>query len=623
MAKKLKQIWVDYGALVLCCTYALICFILMCAKHNAFHTRIYDFARFSQAVWNTLHGRFLFSTLHYGSILGNHFSPLMALTAPLLLLWDNERLLFLTQAVNTTASVYFIQLIVKDKYPDIASWFTLIALFNPALHDVTLFEVRRVTYGMPFFALALYALYKKKRWLMLGGLCTALLAKEDMGLFVVMIGLYLIVFERDWRWGIGLVLLGGFWTATISLWIIPTIRSRGGPLAVYPQLYYYDHLGSTYNDIIKFIVQYPFQVAKMMLQPPQLLALFRILLPFGFILPFMHPQWLLFILPYLGLMFLSSDVDMIQLDKWYTAPVFPVLLSCTAIGWPHLFKTRKAAFCICFAVFTLTSFMLYSPVPMGGRYEPDLYRTTQRNKLESEMVNRVPADACVVAQNYYVPHLTHRKDLYHYPIYQEDTCAVTYFLFDKTNNAHPADLREIVGLIDAWLPDPEFVVEAEAEDIYLFRRGGVPLPAYVMNATAESSIHLDRVELALQDDEGIYVNVCTTPLSMKPGLGLRIYLYWEARDAPGAERSVSLRILDSSGKLLTQDDSMPGRGSKPTSWWDKGWAFRDIYYLVLPSDAAPGSASLEIVLYDTYTIETVPFDRGNGSLVITPVNITE
>ncbi|TFG69854.1 MAG: DUF2079 domain-containing protein [Anaerolineales bacterium] len=622
-----SSLWTKRGALILACLYAGVCFGLLSAKHSTFNTRVYDFARFSQALWSTLHGRLLFSSLHYGSILGNHFSPLIALYAPLLLLWDNARMLFLIQVVNVAATVYILQLILKESHPNLAPWFALAAFLNPALHDVTLFEVRRVTFGMPFLALGLYALAKKQRVLMLVGLCIALLAKESMGLFVFMIGFYLAVFEKDWRWGTGLMCLGAGWSLIISLWVIPQIRSSGGDLTVYPQLYYYNNLGTTYGEIIHHIMRQPFDILRLMFQPPQIKALFRVLLPFGFILPFLKPQWALICVPFVGLMFLSTDVDMYQLDKWYMAEVFPVLMASTAVGWQriprHLAGKAMAGFITCTAI----SYVFFSPAPLGGRFEPALYRVTPRNRLEEVMTRQVPDSACVVAQKYYVPHLTHRMDLYHYPIVREDACTVTYYLFDRTNDAHPADLREINALIDQWLPDPAVVVEAAAQDIILFRRGGEPLPAIEVGAVAEGTMHLARVELAVENADGIYTNTTANPLPLHPGQGLRVYLYWDALDAPGAERSVSVRIMDTSGTLLAQHDSMPGGGSKPTSWWERGWTFRDIYDLRMPDGLSARAGSLEIVLYDTYTLETVPFISRSGntdsSIFIRAVEMTQ
>jgi hypothetical protein len=64
----------------------------------------------------------------------------------------------------------------------------------------------------------------------------------------------------------------------------------------------------------------------------------------------------------------------------------------------------------------------------------------------------------------------------------------------------------------------------------------------------------------------------------------------------------------------------PSNGARPTSWWEKGWYFRDIYYLDVPADAAGKTANLEILLYDSFSQERVPFDKGE-ELTITLVSI--
>ncbi|MDF1516292.1 MAG: DUF2079 domain-containing protein, partial [Anaerolineae bacterium] len=360
---------------------------------------------------------------------------------------------------------------------------------------------------------------------------------------------------------------------------------------MYPQLYYYDYLGSSYSEILRSAIQRPFEIIRILVQPPQLLAVIRVLLPFAFFLPFLHGQWVMLCVPYVLLMFLSSDIDMMQLDKWYTATIFPVLTAATAEGLLRLPKKKRTFYFWIFAAASIIAFLVFSPAPLGGRFDPQLYQITPRHRLERAVIALVPDSACVVAQKYYVPQLTHRMDLYHYPIYQADVCPEVYYLFDRSRDSHPADLRDIQNLIEVWMADPGVAIAAEAEDIVLFRRGGQPLPAVRIDATAEGAMHLDRVEIAAQNGQGIYMTMDKFPIDLEIGQGIRVNVYWEALAAPGAERSVSLRILDKFGTLVAQHDSMPGGGSKPTSWWQPGWAFRDIYYLTLPTGAVSGPAS--------------------------------
>ena len=92
--------WTRHGAWALAILFASLFFGLMVRQHDAFHTRALDLGKFDQAIWNTLRGRFLFSSVQNHSILGNHFSPFMALLSPLFLIWSDVRVLFFVQTVG-------------------------------------------------------------------------------------------------------------------------------------------------------------------------------------------------------------------------------------------------------------------------------------------------------------------------------------------------------------------------------------------------------------------------------------------------------------------------------------------------------------------------------------------
>lgn len=178
-------------------SFATIMAYLLCQKHDAFQTRTYDFARFDQAVWNTLHGRFLFSSIRNMSILGNHFSPFLALLSPLFLIWNDARILFVIQAISVAVTGLFLFQIVHSRHPRLAYGFLLAFYLNPAIHEITLFEFRRVVPAMPFLAMALYGLYAQRRWLVVVGLGLALLCKENVAFVVLMVGIYMLIWQRD------------------------------------------------------------------------------------------------------------------------------------------------------------------------------------------------------------------------------------------------------------------------------------------------------------------------------------------------------------------------------------------------------------------------------------------
>lgn len=621
---KIATFWLKRGAYVLALGYGLIMFSLMVLKHNAFNTRVYDFARFSQAIWNTPTHGFLFESMKYRSILGDHFSPIMALASPFLHLFSDERILFLIQVVNVVVAGLLLYKIFQDKRPELAPWFLLAFFLNPALHEVTLFEFRRIVFALPFLALALLALSRHNRWLMLVGLLFALLAKEEIGFFVFMIGLYLIIFERDWKWGLALMLLGFAWVVVISVWIIPIFNKPDAQGVVYPQLYYFSYLGNSYDEILQTVLADPLAVIRPLYQPTQLNALFRILLPLGLVLPFLEPRWLLFTLPYLLILLLSSDEDMIQIIKWYPSTMLIVLFASIAVGWTRIPKKWERRVMAGFIACALLGYFLYSPAPLGGRYEPELYRTDAQDRLATKILAAIPPEARVASQPEFIPHLTLRSDLYHYPWIKIGPDNIDYFVFGRQSEPYPLNKEQMNAEITTMISDPANVVVAEANEIYLLQPGGQQLTAFPVDRTAEEWLRLDRVEVATRVDDELFQNITTAPIPVKRGQQLRVTLYWQALAETGLERSVSVRLADpASGWLFDQHDSMPAGGSRPTSWWQAGEALRDVYYLTVPPDAPLGQLNLDLVLYDTYTLEVVPFEGAGDSLTLAPVSVVE
>jgi uncharacterized membrane protein len=614
---RLVEWWVNRGAFVLAIAFVAAFFWLTARQYGSFRTRAPDVAMFDQAVWNTLHGRFLFSSIKNNSILAFHFSPLMALLSPLLLIWSDVRILFLAQTVGLAVTGLFLYQIVRLKHPTVAPWFLAAFYLNPALHEVALHEFRRVTLAAPFLALALYALYVRKRWLMVWGLVLALLLKEDIGLIVLMVGIYLLIFEREWRWGLPLAVGGGIWLIAMLLWVIPAFGTSD-----YAQLGYFARWGDSFGDIAVDMLRDPLTLLQTMFDQSGLQALWRIFLPLGLVLPFLAADWLLIGLPTIAYMLMSNWPPMHQLGDWYMAPVLPVLFAAVAVGLTRVSSRRARWLTLGMLGTVMVGYRLFSFAPLGGKYNPLFFELTAHHRLASEVVATVPPDARVAAQDAFVPHLAHREHIYRYPWIAIGRDNIDYFVFDRHLNAYPFQAAEIGYEIDNLVADTSFVVEMEGDGIYLLRNDGEPLPSFSVQRVAEGSMKLDRVELAVLGERGFFHTVGQQPVELKPGQEVRVTLYWEALKPPDAERTVSVRLADASGVVLAQYDGMPGKGNKPTSWWQTGWKIRDVYYLTIPAQAQPALGSLDVLLYDTYSLDIVPFDRGTDILHVSSVTVT-
>ena len=611
--------WMDYVACVLAILFAVVFSVLLFRKHESFNTRTYDFARFDQAIWNTLHGRFLFSTILNHSILGNHFSPMLALLSPLFLIWNDARVLFLVQAIGVAVAGLFLYRIVRVKQVRLALPFLLAFYLNPALHEVTTFEFRRVVIAIPFLAMALYALYTRKRWWMALGLGLALLCKENVGFIVFMVGVYLTLFERDWKWGLPLIVAGAAWVIVVSLVVIPAFAPPKENADVYPQLYYFEGLGSSYEEILGNVLRDPLIIIRQMFDRERIQALWRVLMPLGLVLPFLAPDWTLICVPTMAYMLLSNEPRLYRFETWHLSTVLPVLFAAIGVGLGRL-SSRWAAWLTALLVgATVVGYVLFSPAPGGGTYDANLYDVTEHHRLAAAIVEAVPANASVATQAHYVPHLSHREHVYHYPWITIGLENTDFILLDRHSDPYPFSPDELDDQINNLLADTSYTIEMEADGIYLFRRQDWSFP---IEHVAEGTMGLSCGEVAVQDEKGFLVPVVERPVGLEPGQRVRVSLYWEALADVEHERTVSVRIADASGRLVGQHDGWPGQGKKPTSWWKMGWTLRDVHTLDVSPDAQPGPGSLSIVVYDSYSGEIVPFDGEIEMLRLCDVTIT-
>ena len=544
----------------------------------------------------------------------------MALLSPLLLIWPDERVLLVAQVASVAVAGLFLALILYRHHPRLAPWFLLAFYLNPALHSLTLFEFRRVVLVMPFMALALFALDRQKRLLMLAALLMALLGKEDIGLFVAGVGLYLLIIKRDVWWGLGLLILGLGWATIVSLWVIPLFRTPGSE---YPQLFYFDYLGSSYGEMLGTIQRDPLILFRQLFSIDRLAALGRLLLPLGLFLPFLAANWLLIAVPTLTLLLLSGDAEMFGLLKWYPAPILPVLFAATAAGLSRFPLSRARLLTVWLLFATILSYFLFSPLPGGRAYEPALYDVTGHQLQALAMVELVPQEASIATQPHVVPHLIQRENVYHYPWIKIGQENIDYFLFDSLSDSYPFSKDEFNIELTKFLVDPAYALVAQTDDIYLLQQNGRNEPEFSANQTAEEAVQLYGFDIAIQDEDGFYRAVSELPASINPGGRLRIILYWQAVATPEAERTVSLHLLDSAGQLVAQHDGLPGAGSRPTSFWQAGQQVRDIHLLEIPADLAPGALNLQLLLYDTFTQERVPFNDGQENFQLGQINIQD
>ena len=96
---------------------------------------------------------------------------------------------------------------------------------------------------------------------------------------------------------------------------------------------------------------------------------------------------------------------------------------------------------------------------------------------------------------------------------------------------------------------------------------------------------------------------------------MRLELLWRA-DKPIPERyKVSVQLLNREGRLVSQRDSEPLEGTRPTTTWEPGEIVTDRYGLLLPADLPSGDYQVVLGLYQADTGVRVPACCPEGDAV--------
>ncbi|MFK7805550.1 MAG: DUF2079 domain-containing protein [Anaerolineae bacterium] len=598
-------------------------------QYAVFHLQAPDVVLFTNSMWHTLRGDILYSTVTGFSALAFHFTPIFILLSPALLIWEDPRVFFLLQTAALAATGVILWLIARKATPRWALLLTGVFFLNPTLHEVSINELRRITWATPFIALALYGLYFRKNKPLLIGLFFALLAKEDVGIIIFAVGLFVMLIQRNWKLGAFLALFGLISFSLLTFCLIPSLHPDqsifgfGCYPEAYPQLKYFASFGtdgaeavsaaseSPVWDVVVSILSSPGKVLTTIFDASGRQAVFRILFPIALLLPLIGWEWMLIGIPSVALMMLSSTFQLHTLRDWYMAPILPIMMMATIIGVKRIPDKWQSWAMAGLVACTLTGYVWYSYLPGGRLFLPVRYELTEHHRLAHELISTIPDDAAVMAQDAFTQHLSMRAELHHVRWNSWNEKPFDYLVLDRNLKHYPFETPAINSIIDERIADPNLVISAEADGLFLFQANSEPHPAKQLNATADGGMFLEKAEIAVADSQGIFKpNLDDELPELTAGDTLRVTLYWQALSPITRNRTVSARLSAADGWLIAQHDSIPSNGNRPTLEWETGWYFRDVYYLTIPAGTPAQTADLSILLYDSSTIEQVPFDSG-------------
>ncbi|MEM8831682.1 MAG: DUF2079 domain-containing protein [Cyanobacteria bacterium P01_G01_bin.19] len=427
-------------------------------RHFSFYSS-YDQGIFNQVFWNGTNGNFFQSTLssqlstnvvHSNEVpyvgyhrLGQHFTPALLIWLPIYYLFPYPATLTVLQATFVTAAglvLYNLAQVYLE--PAIAVLITLSfyganAVFGPTLanfHDIS---------QIPLFIFSLLLAMEKRRWWLFGILIICVLAvREDSGITLFGIGMYMILSRRFPRIGLAVCSLSFLYMVALTNLIMPIFSediSKRFMLERFGQ--YADGDEASTLEILRNMLTSPGLLLIELVTPvfDTLKYLLGQWLPLAFIPAVAPASWAIAGFPLLKL-FLGKGQTVLVISIRYAMSVTPGLFYGAILWWAGQgfgnfhkplteCKPRKLRpkfrrfwiFCICLSIFfTITSnpsrtlsFMI--PDAISPRVYISPAKQWQHIPHIRKLLAQIPEDKSVSASTYIIPHLSGRREIVRIP----------------------------------------------------------------------------------------------------------------------------------------------------------------------------------------------------------------
>ena len=336
------------------------------------------------------------------SVMGDHFSPINALLAPLYWIWDHPAMLFIAQSVLFASAVPIVWIAARRQFGRRTAYLVAgaFALSFP-LQMASLNGFHEVAFAVPLTALALERLQAGRYRQACLAVLALLLVKEDMGLVVAIFGL-LVAFRGKRRLGLVTAGIGAVAFVVVMLVLIPAAGGRSD--------YYwmYDQLGAGPAEAFWHIVTHPLHTISVAMHPgTKLVTLLWLFGMLGFAA--LGSPLVLLTLPMLAERLFSSNPNHWNIEHHYDAFLWPILLFAAMDTVSRLAERRRRpgiprrwALGTLVAIAVLSTFRFPAETLVTG------WRLGEREQAAAAAIGYIPDGVTVEADNRLGPHLTTR-----------------------------------------------------------------------------------------------------------------------------------------------------------------------------------------------------------------------
>ncbi len=421
-------------------------------QYNRMDSFIFDLGFLESIIRDYAHGQWPELPVTDTTVATLHFSPALAVLAPLVLIWPSPVAVLFAQAVLVAAGVIPL---MRAALRGWMAWAVAISYgLAPGFAALFGFDFHEVALAVPLLAFSMAAMVRGRHRTAVLWALPIMLVKEDLGLTVAALGL--VVFLRgSRRWGLVAMALGSVASVVLLGWLPHVAASDGGFVGSYAP----GSLGDAWR-ILQEGASNKVRTVLYLLLPTGLLAL-------------RSPMLLLLTLPTFAWRFLSERAT--YWDPWYQydAVLVPIVVAAMIEGAMRFHGWSRNVGLGAAVVATL---MLVPSQPFSQVWHSDFWQTPARTAAVDKVLEKIPDGARVAASDDLGSRIALRVDLYVVgdtygydgpPIPPSEFDDVEWIAFDSRIAPAPVPAwRGFAQLINTG----QFEVVAEADGVVVARR---------------------------------------------------------------------------------------------------------------------------------------------------------
>jgi len=482
-------------------------------RYRHFLPHAEDLGNMEQAVWNTAHGNpFGFTNLRFQGFLeasgtttrlSFHVEPIFFLLALAYKLRPTPANLLVVQTVVVASGAFPAAWLARRHLHSALAQvaFPLAYLLAPPLEAANLYEFHPVTLSAGLLLWAFYFADGRRYALFAVFGLLAMATKEEIGLIVGLMGLWIWWRRRDRTVGLSTTVLGVGWALFAVLVIMRHFHN--GPSSPYcgrfnPYVMNGQNLGNDQKvtsclGVAQLWLRHPDQVLSIVWITQKMGFLHRMLVTTGY-LSLLSPLTLLISLPSYAIILFSNDVHMYSGLGHYPAELVPILIGSAIIGTAWLSRNVSRALtmlgggvstlprarvrpvtpgavttlaCLWLLVMSVANTGVNGFTPLAGAAAaPMLQPLTAHDRAAQQLVNLIPPAASVTAGDYLNAHLSDRPGIFLF----NDHNNADYVAVDVSRDDNPLKPVDEQGAIMALLNSGQWGVKYAVDGLLLLER---------------------------------------------------------------------------------------------------------------------------------------------------------